>query len=366
MLTLFKSPFPIYVAKEVFSEDIKYIVNLYNKSLLMEIKSETSFGKIKNPDYWLYSIHPAIRNYLEKTIQKTIGKTINDLEEEYAHNFCKYYHSMLWGTYKSIGKDDHRSSIARFNLIYNKGSKNNDFDRIIKFADNNDLIYSASICRALGNIIWDIGLSSKALDYHNKALGFNEKQNNKGGMAEDYKSIGVSYHSLGNYKQALEYYNKALEIDLDLNNRVGIAKDYGNIGAVYVDMCNHEQALEYYNKALEIDTELNNRGQLSKDYNNIAGVYWILDNLQQSLNYMQKALDIDRELNDSARLAEGYRNIGLVYGNMCNHEQALEYYNKALEIDTELNDKVKIARDYYSPLLKDVEDRISKLEQNRE
>jgi hypothetical protein len=102
-LAIFKSPFPIDVYEKVFNKDINFIVELYDRSLLLQIKSETSFGQIDNPKYWLYSIHPAIRNYLENTIQKAIGKTIDDVEEEYANNFYKYYRNILWDTNNSIG-----------------------------------------------------------------------------------------------------------------------------------------------------------------------------------------------------------------------------------------------------------------------
>jgi len=78
-LTIFKSPFPIDVSRHIFNEDVNSIVELYNKSLILEIKSETNFGDINIPKYWLYSIHPAIINYLEKTIEKAIGKTNADL-----------------------------------------------------------------------------------------------------------------------------------------------------------------------------------------------------------------------------------------------------------------------------------------------
>jgi hypothetical protein len=49
-LTIFKSPFPIYVAKEVLNEDARSIIELHNRGLLLQIKSENSFGEINNPE----------------------------------------------------------------------------------------------------------------------------------------------------------------------------------------------------------------------------------------------------------------------------------------------------------------------------
>jgi tetratricopeptide (TPR) repeat protein len=346
-LTIFKSPFPMDVAEKVFNKDINFIIELYNRSLLLEIKSETSFGEISSPKYWLYSIHPAIRNYLEKTIEKAIGKTIYDLKVEYGAYFYTYNYDILFDVYNSMGKDVHRSSMAKFNLIYNQGTKDNDFDRAIKFAeDNNDLWYCANISRAIGLILQSFGMLSKALEYHFKSLGFNQRLNDKNEISSNNKDIGLVYNSLGSYSQALQYHNNALEIDTELNDGVRLARDYKNIGVAYWNMGNYEQALEYHNKALEIDTELNDKVGLAKGYRNIGLVYYRMGNLQQALEYHNKALEIDTELNNRVEIAADYTNIGLVYSNMGNYEQALKYHNKALDIDTELNNRVGLAEDY--------------------
>ena len=64
-LSLFKSPFPISAATEIFSVQKGDIINLYNRSLLTRIESE-------NPGYLLYYIHPALRNYLQNKSDKNL------------------------------------------------------------------------------------------------------------------------------------------------------------------------------------------------------------------------------------------------------------------------------------------------------
>ena len=54
-LTLFKSPFPISATVEIFNGlNRQHIINLYNRSLLLRIESDEFFGKILEPEYWLY------------------------------------------------------------------------------------------------------------------------------------------------------------------------------------------------------------------------------------------------------------------------------------------------------------------------
>ncbi len=252
-LTVFKSPFPFNVAEKIFNKDVNFIVELQDRSLLFEIKSETGFGQITYPEYWLYSIHPAIRNYLEKTMQKAIGKTIGNLEKEHAYNFYTYYKNMLWNTYNSIGKDIHRSSIARFNLIFNQGSENNDFDNAITFAEYHDeLMYCASMSRSIGIILLSMGLFSKALEYNKKALGFDQELNDKAGMADDCMGIGIAYNETGNYEQALKYHNKALEIHIELNNKVELTKDHYSISFPLYRMNKKDEALDHLSIAKTI------------------------------------------------------------------------------------------------------------------
>ena len=65
-LTIFKSPFPIFVAEIIFNRKINEIMNFYNKSLLTRINTDSLFGIINNIDYYLFDFHPIIRNYVER------------------------------------------------------------------------------------------------------------------------------------------------------------------------------------------------------------------------------------------------------------------------------------------------------------
>jgi hypothetical protein len=85
-LTLFKSPFPLSATLEILCDgdtNRQDIFDLYNRSLLSRIESDETYGEIQDPNYWLYNIDPAVRNYLEDTIAGTIKKSYSDLEREY-------------------------------------------------------------------------------------------------------------------------------------------------------------------------------------------------------------------------------------------------------------------------------------------
>ena len=135
-LILFKSPFPISAAVEIFDANENEILDLYDRSLLKLVDSDESYGKVENPEYWLYNFHLAVRGYVEDMMRE--NKSYDDLELKYGEKFSEYYCNLLSNTCHSIGKENHRSSFARFNIIYQGGD--NDFESAIKLTTNKQLM----------------------------------------------------------------------------------------------------------------------------------------------------------------------------------------------------------------------------------
>jgi tetratricopeptide (TPR) repeat protein len=344
-LTLFKSPFPISAAVEILNANENEILDLYDRSLLKLVDSDESYGKVQDPEYWLYNFHLAIRSYVEDTMSEK-EQSYHDLEIKYGEKLSTYYYNLLKSTYYSFGMENHVPSLARFTIIHQ--GDNNDFDRAIELAADKTL--SAYISSYLGLIMSRLGMLSKALEYHTRSLEIYEQVNDRNRMTMTYKSKGIVLRNMGRLEDALEYHKKALEIDeKELKDRVEIAGDYTNIGLVLGDMGRLEEALEYQKMALEIDErELNDRVGMALDYGNIGLVLWNMGRLEEALEYQKMALEIhDKELNDRVGVAGNYKSIGLVLWNMGGLEDALEYHKKALEIDEkELNDRVGMALDY--------------------
>ena len=179
---------------------------------------------MENPEYWLYNFHLAVRGYVEDMMREN-NQSYVDLELEYGEKFSEYYYNLLFNTYNSIGKENHRSAFARFDIIYQGGD--NDFESAIKLTTNKQL--RAHILSYLGIVVSQLGMSSKASEYYRRSIGIFEGLDDRVGMAKNYTNIGVVLSNMGNNKEALDYHKKALEIEERLNDRVGMAKDYTDI-----------------------------------------------------------------------------------------------------------------------------------------
>jgi tetratricopeptide (TPR) repeat protein len=334
-LTLFNSPFPISAAVEIFGAKEEDILSLYDHTMLTRIELADVYGQIEIPEYWLYKLQPAVRNYLASRMEE-------NLEKEYGEAFSRFYLKFLSDTYNEWGKEKHLPSIVRFNIIAE--SENSDFDRAIELTKKNRNV-AARISSLLGLIFSKLGILSKSLGYHRRSLVIDEELDERVEMAGDYGNIGAVLDDMGKYQQASDSYNKSLKIYEELNDRVGMASYYANIGVVLFNMGKYQQASDSYNKSLKIYEELNDRVGMAVNYANIGNVLSTMSKYQEALESLNKSLKIYEELNDRVGMAVNYANIGNVLSTMSNQE-ALESHAKALKIHEELNDRMWLAKEY--------------------
>jgi tetratricopeptide (TPR) repeat protein len=204
--------------------------------LLTRIQSDYVYGTIEDPEYLLYSVHPALRIYLKKIS--------NHNEFKYGKKYTNFYYNLAWDTYNAISKEDlHLQSLARFNIIFQ--GETNDFDRAIEIAEDKWL--KAETLRALSQILIKLGILSEALEYGKTSLGIHSQINDRVGVAADYGNIGLVLGDMGKNEEALESHNKSLEINKKLNDRVELAKNYYNISFVLVKIDKHEATKALYN-----------------------------------------------------------------------------------------------------------------------
>jgi tetratricopeptide (TPR) repeat protein len=226
------------------------------------------------------------------------------LEFDYGDAFSKYYQNFLSETYNEWGKENHVSTIARFNIIAE--SEYSDFDGAIKLTNNREV--AADISRRLGLIFTNLGILSKAFEYHSRSLRIDEELNDRVGMAKDYRNIGYILGYIGKRQEALESHNNSLKIDEELNDRVGMAADYRNMGIMLRSLGKYQEALDNLNKAVKIYEELNDRVGMANIYHNMSFVLSktskdeALESLSDALTTLQQ---FEREWLSSSLYGEG-------------------------------------------------------------
>jgi tetratricopeptide (TPR) repeat protein len=210
-----------------------------------------------------------------------------------------------------------------------------------------------------GKTLIKLGLSNKAIEYHDKALkiALEKYGDNHHIVVYCYQKIGNAWNDSGNASNAIKYYNKALKIALKLYSNknayvgpkyFGFAKKtkgdmHPHFSSLYSDIANaldnlgaSNQAFEYHHKALKIALEIygDNHPNIAALYNNIGLTWHNLGDSKQAIEYYGKAMKIALEMQKGNHpdIATGYNNIGVAWDKLGDFNKAIKYYDKALKI----------------------------------
>lgn len=292
--------------------------------------------------YHAMSNYPKSLEYKLKALiisEKTLGKQDPYIENDYA-TVGKTYHTM--GDYpKALEYQLKVLAIQKKELLRKKpvDIRLNEI-QIFPTADYTDIIDTykdiEEIYLSMNNRTKAQECQLKELEYHLKALAIREKIEKKRGEAffgfyskSSYKDIGELYYDMGNYSKALECQLKRLTIlEKSLDKQYpDIASGYGIVGKTYHTMGDYPKALEYQLKALAIQEKLLSKQpvDVTLNTNNVKTQLFRKKTSFPTMNHMD--------------IIKTYQSIEKIYLSMSDGSKAEEYQLKALALGEFFSDK---------------------------
>ena len=200
--------------------------------------------------------------------------------------------------------------------------------------------------RSIGIAYHSLGDFRKAIEYREKHLKIATEIGDRDGEGGAYANLGHAYFSLGDFRKAFEYYEKHLKIAIEIGDRVGEGAAYGNLGNASSSLGNFRKAIEYHEKHLKIATEIGDRSGEAGTYGNLGIAYDSLGDFRNAIEYHEKHLKIAKEIGDRAGEGRAYANLGNAYDLVGDFRRAIEYHKKDLKIAIEINDRAGGGRTY--------------------
>ncbi len=192
-----------------------------------------------------------------------------------------------------------------------------------------DSLRIADVTINLGNLYFEQGHLSSALQHYEQAYRIYKKAGYTYGLAKALNNIGNVNQYQGNYKKALEYYYQTLEIESKSGNKNGLAISFNNIGTMYQAMLQYKEALINFKKSNALYTELENTYMQAFTSNQIATVFLETERLDSALNLFNQAISLAESIDYTALCAAVENNLGETYFKLNNIDSALNYYVKA-------------------------------------
>jgi len=316
-------------------------------------------GIIRKPDLWLHFLlyllfFPAVSQQktaskkeayqaelLRLKDEKQKSRVLNDLAAELLNNApdsaFKYARQAQKIALKLEQKDElARSFMISGNVFYNQGIFSRAIEDFIKALQHYQITNNK---KGLAEIHQDLGLAyhySKkpdvALIHYRKSLSLFQGLNDETGVAGTLSYIGHIFEKNLQYQKALEYQQKALKTYEKLNNNAGIAKVMDDIGSIYEDWQDYGKAFQYFSKALEINLRIDNRIAAIIDLNNIGDIYQKQGKYAEGLSYTFRSLELSRKLHQKYQLRSAYRDVSQTYFFLKDYQKAYAYLDSSYTI----------------------------------
>lgn len=203
----------------------------------------------------------------------------------------------------------------------------------------------------LALIYKDIGDTTNALVYNNKALELFRKAGDRAGEANTLNALG-SIYLIRDIGKAHEYYQASYEIRKELGDPSGIASSMNNLGIIFQSRNNIDSAIALYKKALEINKQLGNKQFMAVALNNIALLEEDISGPEKKIEYLLEALELSLEAGYGRGVVYTLSSLAQHYYSANDYTRSLDYLDQALKVcHEEQQDDFRLRiYNYYSEL----------------
>jgi tetratricopeptide (TPR) repeat protein len=181
----------------------------------------------------------------------------------------------------------------------------------------------------------------KSIEAYQKGLKALEQSQFAGGTIRLSLSnaLGITYYHQGSYKEALENFLIALELSETLNNINRKASILMNIGLVYHDQKQLDLAYNYYKKSEQLAEQSGDKVLLGRVTNNLGTILKEGDRFEEALASFEVSRKIKEETNDLLGLSATFANLASIHKRLGNHPLALDYLDKAEALKIKIDDQ---------------------------
>ena len=169
----------------------------------------------------------------------------------------------------------------------------------------------AECLKSLGMAYHTLGQFEQAEEFKSLSLGLYRELGDRRYVGNLLNSLGETARLRGDYAAAFARYSEALQIAREIGNRNGEILYLSNLGAARVGLGEYEEAEADLRQTIELATAAGYVG-LSENYRFLAEALLGRGRLAEASGAALRALDLGSEIENHEHLAEAWRVLGLV------------------------------------------------------
>lgn len=209
--------------------------------------------------------------------------------------------------------------------------------------ENKDALTEGSCLYLFGNIFYNYGNYSQAVDHLLQSEKIFRQHNTRERLARNLNLLGRVYYSNKQAALSANLFSEALGINKELNDLDGIALTYGNIGHLYEKRLLYDSAFMFQEKALHIYRSAGDSMGMAKIFENIGSIYEDWGKFDSARTCFEKALTINRQYNDEIAQIEILNNLGDVNRKTGRYPEGLFFSRQALDLARKTQSQYQLA-----------------------
>ncbi|MFN3529220.1 MAG: tetratricopeptide repeat protein [Bacteroidia bacterium] len=147
---------------------------------------------------------------------------------------------------------------------------------------------------SIGQFFYRAGNHEQSVQYFEKALVFNDLNDDDYSLMHAYNSLGLSYLRLGSFQKAIEVFQISNQMAREMGDTGWEALTYGNIGMVYAEMEDYEPAIAHLSYDIESSSRVEGWTSAGNAAILMCEVYLKKGTPELALIYLQKAQDFSQ------------------------------------------------------------------------
>ena len=185
------------------------------------------------------------------------------------------------------------------------------------------------------------------MEYHKKTLDIAAKNNDEYKRAIADANIGNIYFERGDYTKAIELWCNSIEFFKKHNYTENTATSYLNLAECNSTLNDYNNAYNYIKKSIELFEKSGATYEIAKSNVSYAKIY-LNDatnkgNLDSVLQCLLKNLEIYKQIGHLRGECEIYSLIGHYYKKQNDHKSAIENFEKSIGISSDSTYKINFA-----------------------
>jgi len=182
----------------------------------------------------------------------------------------------------------------------------------------------------------------KTYDYAQQAVDLAESTDNKKGLAEAQRMMGIGLLLQNKFRESMEWYFNGLETAKSINYNQGIADNYNSIGVIYSSIKDWKKSIAFFRKSINYQQRAGNNLREAIVISNIGDVYLKTGKKDSSRIYIEKAYDMLKTIHNKTWLSMIMVRLARVQENNGNQSQAIISLQKAIKLAKETGQSIHL------------------------